>query len=303
MNDFLMYITYAGSEGIQIGSFTLHYYSLMWIMAFLVGWQIMAKVYKTDGVDTKLLDPLFFYTFFGAILGARLGEYLFYNPSAFVERPLEVFLPVQYMPGESAFCIPGTSTCLLENYKFVGFQGLASHGATLGLLISSFLYTRKYLKGKNLLWLLDRICIPVAIGGAFVRIGNFINSEIVGKPSDAPWAVLFENQSLSYGEIVPRHPAQLYEAIGYIILFGVVWFLFFKTNKKKYNGYIFGIFFMALFSIRFIIEFFKENQGVEWVAQNLNLDLNNGQILSIPFILIGLIIFLYSQKKKTNETI
>lgn len=291
----IAYITWEGSSGINIFGLTLHFYSLMWLLAFVVGWYIMAKMFKKDGVPKDYLDPLFMYTFFGAVLGARLGEYLFYDPSAFVEKPLEIFLPIQYSPGsELLFGI-------IKNYKFVGFQGLASHGATIGLLISSYLYTKKYLKGKNMLWLVDRLAICVAIGGAFVRIGNFANSEIVGKPSNLSWAVLFKQQSLSYGPVVPRHPAQLYEAIGYIILFTILWGLYLKTDKKKQNGYIFGVFFVALFTIRFVVEFFKESQGVEWVAQALNLHLNNGQILSIPFIIIGLLVIYWSRKFKTTN--
>ncbi|AFL97869.1 prolipoprotein diacylglyceryl transferase [Ornithobacterium rhinotracheale] len=295
MKETLAYITYKGSEGIEIFGLPLHFYSLMWLAAFVVGWYIMAKMFKIDGVSKDKLDPLFMYTFFGAVLGARIGEFLFYDPSAFIERPLEVFLPIQYSPG-SEFLFG-----LIKNYKFVGFQGLASHGATVGLLISSYLYTRKYLPGKNMLWLVDRLAICVSIGGAFVRIGNFVNSEIVGKPSDLPWAVLFEKQSLSYGEIVPRHPAQLYEAFAYILLFILLWWIYNKTNKKYQNGYIFGLFFTLLFSIRFIIEFFKESQGVEWVAQTLKVNLNNGQVLSIPFIIIGLVVMYLSNKGYFNK--
>ncbi|MBV7440170.1 prolipoprotein diacylglyceryl transferase [Weeksellaceae bacterium TAE3-ERU29] len=296
MDNLLAYITWGGSGGIDIlGWFTLHFYSLMWLMAFVVGWFIMAKMFKKDGVSKELLDPLFMYSFFGAILGARLGEYLFYDPSAFIDKPLEVFLPIQHSPGDEVFF------GLIKDYKFVGFQGLASHGATLGLIISSYLYTKKYLPRKNILWLLDRMAICAAIGGAFVRIGNFANSEIIGKPSDMPWAVLFERQSLSYGEIVPRHPAQLYEAISYIILFVILWHIYKKTNKKYQNGYILGLFFTILFTIRFIVEFFKESQGVEWVAQTLNIDLNNGQVLSIPFIIAGIFVMYYSKNFRNEK--
>ncbi|MGI9527634.1 MAG: prolipoprotein diacylglyceryl transferase [Weeksellaceae bacterium] len=292
----LAYITYDGSGGIDLGFMTLHFYSLMWIMAFLVGYFLMKKMFIKDNTSLDLLDPLFLYTFVGAIAGARLGEYLFYDPSAFIERPLEVFLPIQYSPGDSWL--------FLDDYRFVGFMGLASHGATLGLLIAMYLFTKKHLKDKSMLWLVDRLAIAVAIGGAFVRIGNFINSEIVGKPSDAPWAVLFTQQSPDYGPIVPRHPAQLYEAICYVLLFIILWFIYQKTDKKKYPGFIFGLFFSILWLIRFVVEFFKEDQGVEWVADTLNLNLNNGQILSIPFMIIGLIIlYISTQKQKKHESI
>ena len=295
MTAFLNYITYSGSEGIDLGFITLHFYSLMWILAFVVGWFIMARIFKIDGVDKDLLDPLFFYTFIGAIAGARLGEYLFYDPAAFWERPLEVFLPVVKSPGDSWL--------FLDGYRFVGFMGLASHGATLGLLIAMYLFTRKYLKGKDVWWMVDRLAIPVAIGGAFVRLGNFINSEIVGKPSDAPWAVLFEQQSPEYGPIVPRHPAQLYEAGAYLILFLIMWYLYRYTRKKYQTGFLFGFFFICLWLIRFVVEFFKEDQGVEWVAETLNINLNNGQVLSIPFMILGLIILITSKNRTYHENV
>ena len=295
MTELFAYITYGGSGGIDLGFMTIHFYSLMWILAFVVGWFIMARIFKIDGVSKELLDPLFFYTFIGAIAGARLGEYLFYDPAAFIERPLEVFLPVVKSPGDSWLFLDGD--------RLVGFMGLASHGATLGLLIAMYLYARKYLEGRSMLWMVDRLAIVVAIGGAFVRVGNFINSEIVGKPSDAPWAVLFERQSEEYGPIVPRHPAQLYEAGAYLLLFLMMWYLYRYTKKKYQTGYLFGFFFVCLWLIRFIVEFFKEDQGVEWVADTLNLNLNNGQLLSIPFIILGLIILITSKNRIQNENI
>lgn len=295
MTELFAYITYGGSGGIDLGFITIHFYSLMWILAFVVGWFIMARIFKIDGVSKELLDPLFFYTFIGAIAGARLGEYLFYDPAAFIERPLEVFLPVVKSPGDSWL--------FLDGYRFVGFMGLASHGATLGLLIAMYLYARKYLEGRSMLWMVDRLAIVVAIGGAFVRVGNFINSEIVGKPSDARWAVLFERQSEEYGPVVPRHPAQLYEAGAYLLLFLMMWYLYRYTKKKYQTGYLFGFFFVCLWLIRFIVEFFKEDQGVEWVADTLNLNLNNGQLLSIPFIILGLIILITSKNRIQNENI
>lgn len=312
MIEHFAYITYNGSEGLDLGFITLHFYSLMWILAFVVGWFIMARIFKIDGVSKDLLDPLFFYTFVGAIAGARLGEYLFYEPSAFIERPLEVFLPIQYSPGDSWLG-------LLKDYKFVGFMGLASHGAAIGLLLAMYLFTKKYLKEKSMLWLVDRMVIPVAIGGTFVRIGNFVNSEIVGKFSTLPWAVRFTKISKSYQQdsrkllgdemfakydgFIPRHPAQLYEAICYALLFVVLWYIYRKTNKKQQSGFIFGLFFMVLWLIRFIVEFFKEDQGVEWVADTLNMSLNNGQLLSIPFIILGIIILIISKNRIKNENI
>lgn len=279
----------------DFGIIKIHYYSLMWILAFVIGWYLMKKMMGIDKIDIKLLDPLFLYAFLGVIIGARLGE-LFYNFDTYQGMPvdqalIEVFLPVQRNPESSAFF------GLLPGYEFSGFRGLASHGAALGFLLSSYLFNRKYLK-KNLLWLLDRVAITVPLGGAAIRVGNFINSEIVGKPSDLPWAVKFVQQSAGYGDnLIARHPAQLYEAICYVIIFFILWHFYRKTDKKYHQGYIFGLFFTLLWSVRFFVEFFKENQGDEFVAQSLNIGLNNGQILSIPFIIVGIIVMFTSKNR------
>jgi len=270
----------------------------MWILAFVMGWYVMKEIFRIDKVDYKILDPLFLYSFLGVIIGARLGE-LFYNMDSYWGEPIgkvliEVFLPVQEREGASAMF------GLLQNYEFTGFRGLASHGATLGFLLSSYLFNRKYLK-KNLLWLLDRVAITVPLGGAAIRVGNFINSEIVGKETDVPWAVKFLNQSSGYGEVVARHPAQLYEAICYVIIFFIIWHIYRKTNKKHQLGYIFGLFFVLLWSVRFFVEFFKEDQGEEFVADSLNIGLNNGQILSIPFIILGIIMMVTSKNRMYKD--
>lgn len=279
----------------DFGIIKIHYYSLMWILAFVIGWYLMKKMMEIDKIDIKLLDPLFLYAFLGVIIGARLGE-LFYNFDTYQGMPIgqaliEVFLPVQQNPNASSFF------GLLQGYEFSGFRGLASHGAALGFLLSAYLFNRKYLK-KNLLWLLDRVAITVPLGGAAIRVGNFINSEIVGKPSDMPWAVKFVQQSAGYGDnLIARHPAQLYEAICYVIIFFILWHFYRKTDKKYHQGFIFGLFFTLLWSVRFFVEFFKENQGDEFVAQALNIGLNNGQILSIPFIIAGVIVMITAKNR------
>lgn len=290
MIETLLYITWDPSPYlVDLGFIKIHYYSLCWILAFVMGWQVMKNIFKTDKVDIKLLDPLFLYAFLGVIIGARLGE-LFYDISALWERPVEVFLPVQKNPNSSAFF------GLLEGYEFTGFMGLASHGAATGFLITAYLFNRKYLK-KNLFWLLDRVALTVPLGGAAIRVGNFINSEIVGKETDVPWGVKFVQQSRGYGEAVVRHPAQLYEAFCYLIIFFIVWYVYKKTNKKYQMGYIFGLFFILLWSVRFFVEFFKENQGIEFIADTLGIGLNNGQILSIPFILFGIYTMVTSKNR------
>lgn len=279
---------------IDLGPIQIHWYSLMWILAFVMGWFIMKKIFNTDNVKIDLLDPLFLYSFLGVIIGARLGE-LFYNIDFYTGIPfsqamIEIFLPVQRSEGASAFF------GLLKNYEFSGFRGLASHGAALGFMLSSYIFNRKYLK-KNYFWILDRVALTVPLGGAAIRLGNFFNSEIVGSPSDLPWAVTFMNQSSSYGPIVPRHPSQLYEAICYIIIFFIIWYIYRKTDKKYHQGYIFGLFFILLWITRFVIEFFKENQGDEFVARILDLGLNNGQVLSLPLILLGVIVMVTAKNR------
>lgn len=305
-----LYITWDVEPGIPIGSFTLHYYSLMWVCAFALGWYLMEKMFKHEGVDKKYLDPFFIYVFVGTILGMRLGEYLFYDSSNM--SLLEVFLPIRENPNSSLLW------GMIKGYEFSGFSGLASHGATLGIIISMLIFAKFVIK-KPFLWVVDRLVIPVAIGGAFVRVGNFINSEIVGKFWDGPWAVRFPKISEGYQQksrqilgddvfekyngFLPRHPSQLYEALGYALLFVLIYYIYKKTNKKQYLGYIFGLFFIVLWSIRFFVEFLKEDQGKEqvalWVYNTFGIDwLNNGQLLSIPFILIGIYLFLTAKNRK-----
>ncbi|QYN51579.1 prolipoprotein diacylglyceryl transferase [Apibacter sp. ESL0404] len=274
----LLYITWDPSLGIHIGSFILRYYSLMYVIAFGLGFYLMEFIFKKDKKDKKLLDPLFIYMFLAVIIGARLGHVLFYQKQLFIQDPLAVFLPIRTKP----------------HFEFTGYSGLASHGAAIGILISLYLFTRKYLK-RTFYWILDRIVIPVSIGGMFIRFGNFFNSEIIGKPSSLPWAVLFIQQDTEeYGSIVPRHPSQLYEAFGYLLLFISLMFIYLKTDKKKYSGWIFGYFLIVLFGIRFIVEFFKEPQGEEYINW---LGLNTGQWLSVPFIIAGICILVTAKNR------
>lgn len=300
MIDLLLAITWnADPVMLDLGFLKIHYYSVCWIIAFMLGWYIMKYILETDKVDIKILDPLFLYAFLGVIIGARLGE-LFYNIDHYQNMPLgdaliQIFLPVH--PNENSSAIFG----LLKGYEFSGFRGLASHGAALGFLLSAYLFNRKYLK-KNLLWLLDRVALTVPLGGAAIRVGNFINSEIVGTETTLPWGVKFERLISEYGDSdVARHPSQLYEAICYVIIFFILWHVYRKTNKKYQQGYIFGLFFVLLWSVRFFVEFFKENQGDEFVANALNIGLNNGQILSIPFILLGIYVMVTSKNRTYQD--
>ncbi|MGC4130215.1 MAG: prolipoprotein diacylglyceryl transferase [Bergeyella sp.] len=271
------------STGIKLGPVTLHYYSLMFIFAFGFGYVIMSRIFKIDNVNAKYLDPFFTWTLIGTILGARLGHVIFYQPELFKQDIWSVLLPIQTKP----------------EFKFTGFSGLASHGATIALIFTTLYYSIKIIK-KNPFWVYDRIGIVVALGGAFVRLGNFFNSEIVGKPvsSDSPFAFLFPQMSDEYGLTVPRYPTQLFEAGGYVLLFVLLWVLYRYTNKKYRQGWLFGLFFIILWLIRFFVEFLKEPQGDEKITWGI---LNTGQVLSIPFIIAGVVIMVMSSRFKITE--
>lgn len=271
------------SKGIHIFSATLHFYSLMFVFAFGFGYVLMSRIFKIDNVNQKYLEPLFTWTLIGTILGARLGHVIFYQPELFKEDFWSVFLPISTKNG----------------IKFTGFSGLASHGATIALIFTTLYYSFKIIK-KNPFWVYDRLGIVVALGGAFVRLGNFFNSEIVGKAAapDSPLAILFPQQSSEYGPTVPRYPGQLLEAIGYVCLFVLLWILYRKTNKKYQQGWLFGLFFIILWAIRFFVEFLKEPQGDEFIQIG---GLNTGQVLSIPFMIAGVVIMIISKKFKITQ--
>ena len=243
----------------------------------------MTKIFKIDNVNQKYLEPLFTWTLVGTILGARLGHVIFYQPELFKQDFWSVFLPIQTKP----------------EFKFTGFSGLASHGATIALIFTTLYYSYKIIR-KNPFWVYDRIGIVVALGGAFVRIGNFFNSEIIGKPAPAnsPFAILFPQQSSEYGAIVPRYPTQLFEAAGYFLLFVLLWMIYRYTNKKYQQGFLFGIFFIILWAVRFFVEFLKEPQGDEFITFA---GLNTGQVLSIPFMLAGFVILFTSKNRLITE--
>tara|TARA_A100001015_G_scaffold124692_1_gene138180 strand:+ start:4101 stop:4934 length:834 start_codon:yes stop_codon:yes gene_type:complete len=264
MNDFI-FEHQINEKFISIGPITIYWYSLMFLLAFWFGYMILKKIYVKEEKDVQLLDPFLVHMVLGTIIGARLGEVFFYNWEYFQNNLLEIFLP---------FKINGL------DWKFVGFRGLSSHGATIGIIISIVLYKIKY-KYDSVLWIFDRLVIAVALGGTLVRIGNFFNSEIVGVFTKSNYGVTFLNR----GEILPRHPAQLYEAFGYIILFVVLLLLYNKTKLKDYKGFLFGFFLMFLFVVRFIVEYVKESQG--GLEDQLGI-FSTGQWLSIPFILIGI---------------
>ena len=276
--DFLQIIWEPASDGIRLfGNFKIHYYSMMWIVAFVLGYRIMKKIYNNENQSEKKLDSLFMYSVLGIMIGARLGHVIFYQAELFREDFFSVFLPFKFSGG----------------FEFTGFRGLASHGATIGMIVSMYLYNKKVLK-KSILWILDRVVIACASGAIFIRIGNFFNSEIIGKPAEEglPWAVVFKNI-----DNIPRHPGQLYEAFGYLFVFLIVYFIYWKTKKGMQEGYLFGLFLLLLMTLRVFVEQFKIAQvdgREDWI-----LGFNTGQLLSIPFILIG-IYFMFFHKRKTS---
>ncbi|RYH75385.1 prolipoprotein diacylglyceryl transferase [Flavobacteriaceae bacterium 144Ye] len=271
-----LHIDWNPSKGIDLSFFTLHYYSMMWIVAFILGFYIMKRIYKNENESNESLDSLFIYSVVGIMLGARLGHVIFYQPELFKEDFWSVFLPFSFKGG----------------IHFTGFQGLASHGAAMAMIVSMYLYNKKVLK-KSVLWILDRVVIPVASGAVFVRFGNFINSEIIGKPTNSDYGVVFTK----LGEDFPRHPAQLYEAICYVFVFFILFYFYWKTKKSEQEGFLFGLFLVLLWTVRFFVEFVKEAQ----VEERATWALNTGQWLSIPFILIGLyFMFVYKPKSKLS---
>lgn len=263
-------------EGLDLGFYTIPFYSLMFVIAFALGWFLMKKIYTREGISIEKLDSLFIYMVLAILIGARLGHVIFYQPELLKDDFFSVFLPFKFKGG----------------FQFTGFRGLASHGAAIGVIIAMFLYNRKVLK-KPILWIFDRVVIPVASGSIFVRIGNFMNSEIVGIPTGSDYGIVFENN----GEDFARHPAQLYEALGYIFVFLILWYVYWKTTKRKQLGYIFGLFLVLLWTVRFVVEFYKASQGGFESALGM---LSTGQWLSIPFIIAG-IYLMYSSPKKRYE--
>jgi len=260
----------------KIGSFGLHYYSLMFVIAFAVGFYMMKKFYQHEKVSEEYLEPLFIFTIVGTLLGARLGEVFFYNWDYYQNNLAEILLPIKVTP---------------DGVEFTGYRGLASHGAAIGIITSLYLYQRKY-SYRPLLWVLDRLCITVAFAGIFIRIGNFFNSEIVGLYSNSDFGVVFLNR----GEVLPRHPVQLYESFGYLVVFLILRHLYWNTNRKDQTGFLFGAFFVLLFGVRFIAEFVKESQGGFETSLGL---LSTGQWLSIPLILVGFYLLRRAQLKST----
>ena len=259
----------------KLGSFGIHYYSLMFVIAFSLGYNIMKGMYQKEKVSIETLESMLFYIVISTLLGARLGHVLFYDWAYYQSHLLEVLLPIASKAD--------------GGYAFVGFRGLASHGAAIGILLGIIIYQR-FNSYKPLAWILDRLIIPTTLGAGFVRIGNFFNSEIVGNYTGNNFGVVFVNR----GEMLPRHPAQLYEAIAYFILFFFLRYLY-RQGLNRQDGFLVGVFMSILFSIRFLVEFVKESQGG---FETFLPALSTGQWLSLPLILAGLIVMFRTKEIK-----
>ncbi|MCK5066120.1 MAG: prolipoprotein diacylglyceryl transferase [Bacteroidales bacterium] len=257
-------------EIFNIGQLSIRWYGLLFASAFLSGYIVFTRFLATERLTSEMLDQLLIYIAVGTVLGARLGHCFFYEPDYFLKNPLEI----------------------LKIWK----GGLASHGAAIGILLSLWLYIRKH--KLSFLWLIDRIVIVVALGGAFIRLGNLFNSEIYGLPTELPWGFEFVRDKLydsNTGALLPtvaRHPTQLYEALSYILIFVVLFIFYRKRYLKVRDGFIFGVFMILLFSARFFIEFVKNDQ----VAFEAGMQFNMGQLLSLPFIFAGVVMILLTRK-------
>ncbi|WP_224995303.1 prolipoprotein diacylglyceryl transferase [Cesiribacter sp. SM1] len=260
-----LYIVWDVDPRIFPSSELLRWYGLFWALGLFVSFQLMFYIYRKEGKPPQRLDSLALYLVIGAIAGARLGHILFYDPLHYWQHPIEI-LPIRLEP----------------RLEFTGLAGLASHGGVIGVLLALFLYCRKY--SENYLWLLDRLVIAATLLGSFIRLGNLMNSEIVGTPTEVPWAFIFTRL-----DGAPRHPAQLYEAVFYMLLF-VLLFILWKRRQTAQQGLLVGTGMITVFSQRFIVEFLKVDQ----MPFESDLLFNMGQILSIPFILTGLFLVLRS---------
>ncbi|MHB2150109.1 prolipoprotein diacylglyceryl transferase [Calditrichota bacterium LG25] len=252
-------------EIFSYGIIHIRYYSLLFMAGFVVGIYMFNWIYKRENKPLQDLDTLLVYMLVGTIVGARLGHCIFYDFTYYFSQPIRILM--------------------------VWEGGLASHGAAIGILLALYLYTKKR-PDQPFLWLVDRIVIAVALAGSFIRLGNFFNSEIIGRPTDVPWAVIFDRV-----DAIPRHPTQIYEALAYFLIFLFLFFKYKKLGAKTPQGHLFGLFLILVFGFRFFVEFLKENQS----AFEAQLPLNMGQILSIPLVIFGFYLLLRQQKQKSGS--
>lgn len=251
----------ASPEILSIGPLTLRWYGLLFAAGFLIGFRIMDKIFRREQRNTEHLDALLLYLILGTTIGARLGHCLFYEPEVYLRDPIRIL--------------------------YIWEGGLASHGGTLGNLFAMILFSHRY--GYDLRWLVDRLTLPITLTACFIRLGNLMNSEILGKPTGGDWGFVFTRV-----DQIPRHPSMLYESVCYFLTFLVLRYLFFKTDWGLYKGRLWGLMFICVFGTRIFVEYFKENQ----VAFEQGMFMNMGQILSIPFVLAGAFLIYKSKDSK-----
>lgn len=267
MNQLLSILWNPDLVAFSIGSFSFRWYSLCWLLGLLAAYLIVKRLYKEQKIKPELFDPLFIYCFVGILIGSRLGHCLFYEPGYFLSswrHVVEMFLPIHFMADGS--------------WKFTGYEGLASHGGTIGLIIALWLYVRH--TKVNLWRVLDNVAIATPTTACLIRLGNLMNSEIIGKVTDVPWAFIFERV-----DMYPRHPGQLYEALAYAVFFFIGWYMYRKRPERVGTGFFFGLCITLIFTARFFIEFTKDIQE----SFEADMLLNMGQLLSIPFVIVGLL--------------
>lgn len=267
MNFELLYVLWNPDEIMfRIGSFGVRWYSTCWLVGLLLGYLLMQRLFKEQKIPGEKVETLFVYIFIAILLGARLGHCLFYQPDYFLsswDHIVEMFIPIHHMPDGS--------------WKFTGYEGLASHGGVIGMIVAILLYARN--EKVNVWTVLDNFGIVSCVTSTFIRLGNLMNSEIIGKVTDVPWAFVFERV-----DQYPRHPGQLYEAIAYTVFFFIIYAAYRRHREKVGTGFFFGLCLTLIFVARFLIEYTKDIQ-VDFEA---GMPLDMGQILSIPFIIIGI---------------
>lgn len=272
-----LYITWnIDPEIANIGGYSLRYYSLLFVGGLVLCAWLLNKMTRREGVPDDDFTSLVFYGLVGLVAGARLGHCLFYEPAYYLAHPVEMILPIQHLP--------------LGGWQFTGYQGLASHGGVLGLVLAIAIFAR--VKRVKFIKVLDLVSVVAPLAGVFIRLANLMNSEIIGAATDVPWAFVFERVDL-----LPRHPAQLYEATCYLLIFVVDYLMYLKLNSNVRGGFFFGLSAVLIFSARFVVEFFKEYQ----VDFESHMQLDMGQWLSLPFIAIGACFLWYGLHKTSKE--
>ncbi|MDR1405729.1 MAG: prolipoprotein diacylglyceryl transferase [Prevotellaceae bacterium] len=262
MHSFLSIRWDVNPEIFSLGAIHLRYYGVLLVGGFVLAYFVLRNIFRREQLPPVLFDNFAMTAVISTLVGLRLGHFLFYQPSAFLTNPLEIILPVRFSP----------------HFEFTGYQGLASHGGAAGILLGLLWWSRK--RKIPYLWALERIVLVVPLAGAFVRIGNLMNSEVYGAATALPWGFIFMRNA----ETVPHHPTQLYEATAYFLIFFIMRYLYTKQLPKLKRGMLFGVFLILLFGARFAIEFIKEPQ----VQFEENMFFNMGQWLSLPFIVAGL---------------